>query len=91
MSAIEGFEGGAPGLELGARVATGGLDVGVAEHVGDQSEVLAVVVYEPCSQRMTQGVADSSTPAAAMIWATSLLIDRTDNCCPVRESHSAPP
>jgi hypothetical protein len=59
--------GGAPGLELGARIVAGGLGVGVAEHVGDEGEVLAVVAYEPCRECVRRAWADSSTPAAALI------------------------
>src|SRR6266545_8222056 len=91
VSAVERLERGAAVLKLGARVAARGLHVGVAEHVGDERQIAPLVADQPGRDRVPQPVSGlSSTPAAAITFVTSLVIERTESCSPVREIHSGP-
>ena len=67
VSVVERFERGAAVLQLGAGVAARGRHVGVAEHVGDEREIAAVVADQPRGERVPRPCAVSSTPIATAL------------------------
>lgn len=56
LAAVELFKRSAAVLELRARVATGGLHIGMDEDVSDQHEIATVLAHQPRRDRMTQPV-----------------------------------